>query len=459
MRVCLKVVRSLCGGSRASTEHPAARRRSARRILAVCILLGLAAFAVRLLLLQGWLRPVRIASGSMAPDLLGPHWETRCGDCGYLVQIDASQAQGDETVVCPNCGFARNPLCGAALRRGERVLIDRAALWLRRPRRFESAALQEPQGEDRLAVKRVVGLPGERLEVRGGEAFANGLIVRKTFAKLREMAVPVYDDRFRPRDDRLPPRWRDDQERWTRSGGIYAYPGDFQPFAQLRSRPQLAWLRYRHWRCSPLPGLRTKESPVLDDYGYNLGPPRQLNAVTDLMLRCRVQTVGEGCLAVALHDGREEWQVRIWPRRGEATLRRAGREVAQARFSRQVDESPFLLEAALCDRRVLAAVDGATILTHAYEPASAERRPSPRPLALGAAGLAAEASELVVARDVYYLPPPGRGAWRLAAPLGDDEYLLLGDNAPISQDSRVWPQPNLPNRELRGPIRRWPLAP
>ncbi|MBW3597101.1 MAG: hypothetical protein KY475_07480, partial [Planctomycetes bacterium] len=317
----------------------------------------------RIAAIQGFVKPVRIVSGSMAPALLGPRYELACGDCGYRIQIDATQTQAFNSAVCPNCGFAGNDLDAASLAAGERVLIDRGAFWLRSPRRFEAVALPDPLELKRLSVKRIVGLPGETIELRGGDVYADGRLVRKSLEQLRETRVPVHDDRYRPED--LPPRWNDDNG-WSQSGGVYTYPGD----SQSSRDPEFAWLTYRHWRCSPLPGLRTKESPVLDDYGYNLGPPRTLNPVSDLMLQCRVQTIGEGCVAVSLHDGQETWRLRLRPRRGEASLHRAGQEVATASFPRIEDETPFLLEAAICDRQVLAAVDGETIITHAYDDSS-----------------------------------------------------------------------------------------
>jgi signal peptidase I len=411
---------------------------------------------VRVLAIQGFLKPVRVASGSMAPAFFGPHYEIPCGDCGFLLPIDASQAERNESVVCPNCGFGRNELAAAFLRPGERVVIDRGAFWLRRPRRFEPIAFETPDQPEQLAVKRVVGLPGEKVEVRAGELYVDGRLVRKTLNELRELAVPVYDDRFRPRDEQLPLRWQDPAGDWRSANGKYLYAGDLQPLDALHAGPHLAWLTYYHWRCSYLPGLRSKEAPVLDDYGHNLGPPRQLNFVTDLMLRCQVKTTGEGCLALSLHDGRETFELRLWPRRGEAALLRSGQRVTQAEFPRRTDETQYLIEAAICDQQFLAAIEGAGIVAHPYKLRRSRWRPSSRPLALGAAGLAVEASDFVVSRDIYYLPPPGRGTWRFDDPLSNDEYLVLGDNAAISQDSRTWVYPQLRHDQLLGLIRRWP---
>ncbi len=430
--------------------------RVVRRLGAWSALLAAVLLGVRLLVVQGFVRPVRVVSGSMAPALLGPHFQIACRDCGYPVLIDAAQADKDEPVVCSNCGYAKNDLSQAALHTGERVLIDRGAFGLRRPRRFQTVAFIEPHEPRRLVVKRIVGLPGERVEIRGGDLFVNDRLARKSWEELREMAVVVHDDRFRPGNAGLPSRWRSESGRWTESAAGYHYSGDLQPFTTAPTRSQFTWLTYHHWRCSPLPGLRTKESPVLDDYGYNLGPSRTLNPVTDVLLQCHVQTEGEGCLAVSLHDGRQTWEVRVWPQRGRAVVVRAGEEVAAGAFARQDQGESFLLEVALCDRQVLAAINERPLVRHAYEVAPAPRRPTSTPIALGALGLAVEVREILVARDVFHLPPPGRGKWSLDQPLDDAHYVVLGDNAPIAQDSRVWATPALPRNALLGPVFRWP---
>ncbi|HZZ71993.1 MAG TPA: S26 family signal peptidase [Pirellulales bacterium] len=57
-----------------------------------------------------------------------------------------------------------------------------------------------------------------------------------------------------------------------------------------------------------------------------------------------------------------------------------------------------------------------------------------------------------VYRDVYYtqVPRVGTGAPPADYPLGADEFFVLGDNSPISDDSRHWPRPGLPRAALVG---------
>ena len=57
-----------------------------------------------------------------------------------------------------------------------------------------------------------------------------------------------------------------------------------------------------------------------------------------------------------------------------------------------------------------------------------------------------------VFRDVYYtdVPRPGTGEPLEKYELGPDEYFVLGDNSPISDDSRHWLHPGLPSSAIVG---------
>jgi signal peptidase I len=57
---------------------------------------------------------------------------------------------------------------------GDLFLADRAAYRARTPARGEQVVRLSPAGEGQRQVKRVIGLPGETVQVRGGRAFVDG---------------------------------------------------------------------------------------------------------------------------------------------------------------------------------------------------------------------------------------------------------------------------------------------
>lgn len=58
---------------------------------------------------------------------------------------------------------------------GDRVLGFRMAYWFKTPERGDIVIFRFPDDEKQLFVKRVIGMPGETLEIRNGQVFINGV--------------------------------------------------------------------------------------------------------------------------------------------------------------------------------------------------------------------------------------------------------------------------------------------
>ncbi len=426
------------------------RRRFRRRwLLGVLIIAAL--MIIRLLFMQGLVKPVRVVSGSMAPGLLGEHYEVACGDCGFRFVCGVDEPPAGDVAVCPNCGYAKNDVTAEHRRRGARVLIDKLPPAWRAPRRWEVVAFRSPENGE-LAVKRVVGLPGEHVAIKQGDVFINGRILHKSLEQQRAMAVLVHDDRFRPQlSTALPPRWQSVAEntQWRADPGGYV----FEPAAERGVNVDLDQLQYHHWRCfsSPLP--RDAPASLTDSDGYNQGLSRELNDVTDVLLVCRMEMSGEGRLTISANDGRDAFEVDFDTANRLIRLRRSNREMVKTELPKGVVGRDVKVEFSLCDRQVWLAIDGQVRLSQSFDPSEHAAQPSQQPLSIGADGLRVRLRDLQVLRDVYYLEPLGTGRdWSLDRPLADGEYFLLGDNPPISTDSRHWPSGRLLRNRLVGKV-------
>ena len=99
------------------------------------------------------------------------------------------------------------------------------------------------------------------------------------------------------------------------------------------------------------------------------------------------------------------------------------------------------IEVSLFDQQFLLGLGGQTVVQRPYDRPDRPPTPSAEPLAIGAKRLEVVLDEVRVYRDVYYTQP----AWSRrdrgtqgAVRLGRGEYFVLGDNSPISDDSRTW---------------------
>ena len=84
-----------------------------------------------------------------------------------------------------------------------------------------------------------------------------------------------------------------------------------------------------------------------------------------------------------------------------------------------------------------------------------ELRPISRPVGIGVVGISVQVSELRVLRDLHYLDPLGLGrAWSAEQRLAAGEYFVLGDNGPVSRDSRYWEPGSVTSKTLLGRVLR-----
>ena len=403
-----------------------------------------------LLRYQGILLPVRIASGSMAEQLLGPHRLVTCTQCGFAFRCGLDTEAPLQLATCPNCGFERNDLALAIQHEGDRVLIDRWAYLRSTPQRGDVVAFVDPTNDTELAVKRIVGLPTEAVAIRRGELLVNGRLHRKSLEETKQLATLVYDDAYRALGEhKLPSRWTSDDEATAWQATRDGYRWTPKPADATAND----WLMYRHWRCYTSPHPRTEESPVTDNDAYNQGLSRELHEVTDLLLSCEVSLAQDGELALLIHDGRESFTLVISATARSLSLHRGDDVWEQAELPNDVDPRYMAIEFGVIDDQILIAIAGETVVRREYVPRDEPLQPTSRPL--GIAGRRGECSvaNIQVYRDIYYLNPfRGDWAWTAPAPLGDDAYFVLGDNSPLSNDSRHWPEPGLHRKLVIGKV-------
>lgn len=73
------------------------------------------------------------------------------------------------------------PSMATTLQPGDRVLVDRVSYRLHGPRRGDIVVFHSPDGAAVTLVKRLVGLPGETLQVRGGRLYVDGRPLREPY--------------------------------------------------------------------------------------------------------------------------------------------------------------------------------------------------------------------------------------------------------------------------------------
>ncbi len=394
-----------------------ARHCAVRGVIRAMVGLALGAIMVNTWLLGGLVVPAIVRGGSMAPTLLGTHLQWTCDGCNLKFACDvASLPSANCPAICPHCGHG-NDVDRGVVKPGQRVLINRSAFGLRKPRRWETVVLRSPDEPEMLCIKRIVGLPGEVVEIRDGDVVIDGRVAKKQPRMQAELAVAVADEKIAQR------RWRPEQSgAWIWRDGWCEH---------VNGKPGVIdWLVYHH--VEPTAESNGSEPPILDGSPYDQAESRRLNSVPDVLLRFEVQGSADGiCYLRACVCG-DDFRIALPLGGGVASLSRNGTRVHAARLpGGHQDLPPVAL--LVSDHRLELSLASRLVMRYDFEPTAAEDARTH--LACGTSDRAVRVGKFALHRDVYYTRAPGGPSqYRL----GPDEYFVLGDNSPHSVDSRTW---------------------
>ncbi len=189
-----------------SGEQSASIRETVESIWIAVVL----AFVLRAFVLEAFVIP----TGSMAPRLMGQHWQFDCPACGYhyaygiphepgspppnlsipLPPSGRKGKPGGALPVCPNCGY-RHRFTEQFAYGGDRVLVLKYLYRFTEPRPWDVVVFKNPQDNEQNYIKRLIGLPGQMIEIVHGNVFVrdaqdkdfdgNGIIDEKDFSHPR----------------------------------------------------------------------------------------------------------------------------------------------------------------------------------------------------------------------------------------------------------------------------------
>lgn len=323
------------------------------------------AFVFRAFMVEAFVIP----TGSMASGLFGQHAYHRCALCKYPFAYGLREDQQIVTrdgvrhfdgtlakpysVECPNCGYLgegnsilntpENRVVGNA---GDRILVlkwpyDIGGDWLG-PKRWDVVVFKDPEDGDTNFIKRLIGLPGEILQILDGDIYT---------VPVNQVPAPIVEALEKP-----PQPWTSDNQRLTpaqyeelaallqirrktriaqQSLWMLHYDNDFKPDPSIPQNPNFsppAWRPEREnsgWNLSSPrivmtpkddadDWLRLSGKRIEDDYGYNnvgpagVGPRSEQQAVGDVLLKfVFTPDSSKGALKVYLSKGSDEFIARL----------------------------------------------------------------------------------------------------------------------------------------------------
>ena len=175
------------------------------------------AFVLRAFMFEAFVIP----TGSMAPRLVGKHWDVVCPSCGLEYayglpgrpdrpSLDEDAPELPDGAVCPQCYYPYALTKHKSyINGGDRVLVLKYIYNFMDPRPWDVVVFKNPQNNQENYIKRLVGLPGETIEIINGDIYYHAddgrwKIRRKDSRKTQEaMWQIVFDNDYRPNMDMI----------------------------------------------------------------------------------------------------------------------------------------------------------------------------------------------------------------------------------------------------------------
>lgn len=175
---------------------------TARESLESIVVAFALAFIFRAFIVEAFVIP----TGSMAPTLYGQQVTHTCSTCGFeyahgVDQIQPGSRAYDLVLKCPNCGSTADQIPAAEMARpssGDRILVHKWPFSVGGPlgpKRWDVTVFKDPHNGTVNYIKRLVGKPGEILEIIHGDVYVASL------EEVRQKDAALVDEMDRLRRD------------------------------------------------------------------------------------------------------------------------------------------------------------------------------------------------------------------------------------------------------------------
>ena len=363
----------------------------------------------------------------MAPTWPGEHFKIYCDDCQFGFIMDADNVPRSEFAVCPNCGYSKTSFKANLVVQPPKAKILTDAI----VDRWDLVAFQQSKnldGNNEMIIKRVVGLPGEQIEIKNGNVVVNGQAVVKPDAIFDATKISVFNSMHQPKTMSI--------KRWN---SVFEHSGwvnvnrEWQ-FHNNAERKQTDWLIYNHIRGYRHAGLREKRFPIEDSYAYNQNLARQLRPISELSFHVAAQFSLASELVMQIQMPRCIGTATISKTKALLEIKNSDGTVTKTKSGKSRLEMPV-------SQIKLSSIDGVLSLAIDSNNVAKIELPTsvngPVEIRIGAKAGDLSVKHIQIFRDIYYLNSSTRQTQPFSKiNLQDDEYFLLGDNIPISNDSR-----------------------
>ncbi|MBN1817413.1 MAG: signal peptidase I [Sedimentisphaerales bacterium] len=340
--------------------------------------------------------------------------------------------------------------------KGDRIFVLKSLYQFAEPRRWDVVVFKNPLEPRQNYIKRMIGLPGEKIEIIDGDIYVNDELARKPERVQNELWMPVYDNDFQPVK---PDVERFNGHAWKQPFANVAdsewklNPDNMTVFRLHAGPDKIHTISY-----NPQIGNDFRASYAYDDPEGPTSGYERMPICSDLQVSFYVEMKAPlGRIGAGLSKYGVRYQA-IVDASGMARLEQLDQNgAATVLQSAAIDLTNVTGPARFCfanvDHQLILQYGDNTILHDMgkrLEAMGPAQEIMPEITLIGAGSL--ELSHIRLHRDIHYI---SNDRIERAGPgnpflLGDDEFFVCGDNSPNSLDARLWPQEGIGNLDPDG---------
>lgn len=414
----------------------------------------LVAFILALVFQAFGIQAFQIPTGSMAETLRGDHYRMRCLQCGYAFDTGSDSLSLD-LPQCPNCGHLQPSDSIGSLVNGDRIFVLKCIYQFFAPRRWDVVVFKNPPNPKDNYIKRLIGLPGESVQIIDGDIYIDGRIARKPLNVQQELWMPIYLQQYQPALGQPEAAAADNagtdapwQSPFTREpGSAWRFDDD---------RPSRFVLDERDSTIHSFIFDTGHPDDFRSIYGYNdSGSFSSMPMCSDLMIRFQAKgRDGSSSVAASLEKYGVLYAAKVELLGALSFLKFQDGQWKELRRTLTDGIHPGVFETfefANVDRRLVLRWGQKRFVYDLtgekdFEGIGEQVTP-PQVQVFGSGGV--DIRNLGLYRDIYYIDTGMRATPTQPFQLGADEFFVCGDNSPNSLDSRLWAQEGLGNNSVR----------
>jgi signal peptidase I len=429
------------------------------------------AFLVRAFIMEAY----RIPTGSMADTLKGDHFRLCCQQCGYKYDCGSDMERyrlGRDAIAagnvrppisrCPSCGHYDLGGRAVSISNGDRILVLKCLYQFFKPQRWDVIVFKNPLNPSENYIKRLIGRPRETVEIIDGDIYINGQISRKPAKVQEELWMPVYDNDYQPARPREGSFNGHAWQQPLRNAGESKWSVDPNDPTEFQLRSSAGEINTLIYDTSIGNDFRTT-------YAYDsVGDYKHMPYCSDLMVRFYAQSAGGGG-SIGVTINKYQTLYKAWiDFAGNMVIAKVAEDKETILDRKIIDASamnpapasgvgmnkPTLVEFANVDHQLIFQFGSDKLIYDLGRSAddAGERKSYIQPQAKIFGSGTVTISHIAIFRDIHYTakksassPEGGRAIEGNPFTLGKDEFFVLGDNSPNSEDGRWWNKEGIGN--------------